>query len=250
VDALSIYSWTKGSDVIYFNSSGNVGIGTSSPEHKLDVRSLSGITNVIRSNATITGDGQQAIFAASAIWSGAERGVSLAIYKHSAITNPASYVSFFGGGSTFRFTFIDDSGVLRISENSSDIGTYGGTVVGTQTSDIRLKNVKDEFNYGLNEILQINPIAFTFKKDENQVEKLGFSAQEMINIIPESVYDTRNCVDGYEDTDDPMIKIPKSNDTILAMDYSILIPVLVKAIQELKSENDNLKSRLEVLEQS
>jgi hypothetical protein len=37
IDALSIYSWTAGYDVIYFNSSGNVGIGTTSPTAKLDV---------------------------------------------------------------------------------------------------------------------------------------------------------------------------------------------------------------------
>jgi hypothetical protein len=226
---------------LYIKYRGNVGIGTNNPEHKLDVRSPSG-NNIIRSNVTITSDGQQAIFSTSAIWSGAERGVSFSIYKHSAITNPASYVSFFGGGSAFRYMFIDDSGVLRLSESSSDIGTYGGTVVGTQTSDIRLKNIKDEFNYGLKEILQINPIAFTFKKDENQVEKLGFAAQEIINIIPESVYDTGNCIDGYEDTDDPMLKIPKSNDTILAMDYSVIIPVLVKAIQEQQQQIDKLKN--------
>jgi hypothetical protein len=221
---------------------GNVGIGTASPEHKLDVRSPSG-NNVIRSNVTITGDGQQAIFAASAIWSGGERGVSLAMYKHGSITNPASYLSFYAGGSTFRYTFIDDSGVLRISDSSSDIGTYGGTIVGTQTSDIRLKNVKNEFNYGLNEILQINPISFTFIKDENQVEKLGFSAQEILNIIPESVYDTGNCIDGYEDTEDPMVKIPNSENTILAMDYSMIIPVLVKAIQELSAKVTELENR-------
>ena len=244
--AADLTFWTRAylgsiTERMRITSAGNVGIGTASPEHKLDVRSPSG-NNIIRSNVTITSDGQQAILATSAIWSGAERGVSFSIYKHSAITNPASYVSFFGGGSAFRYMFIDDSGVLRLSESSSDIGTYGGTVVGTQTSDIRLKNVKDEFIYGLKEILQINPIAFTFKKDENQVKKIGFAAQEIINIIPESVYDTGNCIDGYEDTDDPMLKIAKSNDTILAMDYSVIIPVLVKAIQEQQVQIDKLKN--------
>ena len=37
VDALSIYSWTVGADVIYFNSSGNVGIGSTGPSYRLDV---------------------------------------------------------------------------------------------------------------------------------------------------------------------------------------------------------------------
>ena len=37
VDALSIYSWTTGSDILYLNSSGNVGINNTTPQYKLDV---------------------------------------------------------------------------------------------------------------------------------------------------------------------------------------------------------------------
>jgi hypothetical protein len=65
----------------------------------------------------------------------------------------------------------------------------------------------------------------------------------MLNIIPESVYDTNNCIDGYDETDDEMIKIPKSNDTIYGMDYTTLIPVLVKAIQELTQKVNALENR-------
>ena len=35
-DALSIYSWTTGTDVLYINNSGNVGIGTTSPNAKVE----------------------------------------------------------------------------------------------------------------------------------------------------------------------------------------------------------------------
>ena len=44
------------------------------------------------------------------------------------------------------------------------------------------------------------------------------------------------------------MKITLTEDQI--KNYMELIPVLIKAIQELKFENDNLKSRLEVLEQA
>jgi hypothetical protein len=47
VDALSIYSWTKGSDVIYFNSCGNVGVGESCPgTEKFVILGGSGHNNV------------------------------------------------------------------------------------------------------------------------------------------------------------------------------------------------------------
>jgi len=221
-------------------SGGNVGIGTSSPEFSLHAYQ-NGANTFIAGTATITGDGQQCGVVARSTYSGVNRGSTHAMYKHGSISLPATYVSFYSGNSGFGYLYIDDSSIVRISGSSSDIGTAGGTIVGTQTSDIRLKNVKESFNYGLNDILKINPIAFTFKSDKENIDRLGFSAQEMLNIIPESVYDTNNCIDGYDETDDPMIKIPKSNDTIYGMDYTTIIPVLVKAIQEQQAQIDELK---------
>ena len=254
ISKTSIYTYNRGTGVyndlalndsmIVKGGNGNVLIGHSTDSsYKLDVRSSSG-NNFVQSFTQISSNGQQCGYVANCLFSGSERGITLAMFKHGDITNPATYLSFWSGGSAFQYMYIDDSSVLRLSGNSGNIGTANGTIVGTQTSDIRLKNVKEGFNYGLNDILKINPIAFTFKNDKNNTDKLGFSAQEMLNIIPESVYDTKNCIDGYDDTDDPMVKIPKSNDTIYGMDYTILIPVLVKAIQEQQAQIEELKAKI------
>ena len=235
-------SFAAATSKMLITSGGNVLIGhTTESSFKLDVRSSSG-NNFVQSYTQLSSNGQQCGYVANSLWSGSERGVTWAMYKHVGITNPATYISFWSGTSTFQYMHMDDSGVLRLSSSSGDIGTANGTIVGTQTSDIRLKNVKESFNYGLSDILKINPIAFTFKNDINNADKLGFSAQEMLNIIPESVYDTKTCIDGYDDTDDSMVKIPKSNNTVYGMDYTTLIPVLVKAIQELKAEFDAYKA--------
>ena len=108
--------------------------------------------------------------------------------------------------------------------------------------------------YGLSQVLQLKPIAYT--QEDNNVRKLGFGAQTTQNIIPESVFDTGACVDGYDiDPDDEMNRIPRSDDTRLGMEYVQLIPVLTKAIQEqqqiieeLKSQNQSLINRIETLE--
>ena len=52
-----------------------------------------------------------------------------------------------------------------MSGEYQDIGTTNGTVVRTQGSDIRLKDLVGDgsVSYGLSEINQITPIKFTYK---------------------------------------------------------------------------------------
>ena len=80
--------------------------------------------------------------------------------------------------------------------------------------------------------------------------QLDFFYQTTQEIIPESVGDSGNCIDGYDiDEENELKNTPKSEDNILNMEYVQLIPVLTKAIQELKAENDDLKERLSSLEE-
>ena len=149
-----------------------------------------------------------------------------------------------------QFFWVDEYGQLKISTNNSLIGGTGGTVLGTQTSDERLKNIKPDFSYGLEQVMQLNPIEYSFKSDGNSENRLGFGAQSVASVIPESVSDTQECIDGYDQDEDDSNKLTaKSEDTKLVMEYAQLIPVLTKAIQELKAENDDLKARLESIEE-
>lgn len=81
-------------------------------------------------------------------------------------------------------------------------------------------------------------------------------AQTTREIVPEVVYDTNECIDGYTrdpNNDDSMI--PNSDRTKLAMDGVQLIPVLTKALQEsfeiidsLKASINDLNMRIQTLE--
>lgn len=135
-----------------------------------------------------------------------------------------------GGGSNNNYFYTDSSSNFRISNNSDHIGTTSGTVVGTQTSDERLKQEIEDSPYGLEEILELRPRRFEFKTNPG-VKELGFIAQETQEVIPEAVYNTKQTVDGDED--------------ILAMDYSRIIPATVTAIKQLKQELDELKGEFE-----
>ena len=184
--------------------------------------------------------------------SGNGRSAGMGVFKNADLTYTNGYFWAYDTSSNLpNYFWPDTAGNWRTTVgNTTNIGkANAGTVIGTQTSDERLKNIDEEFNYGLSEVLKLKPITFTLKSDEHETKKLGFGAQTTQEIIPESVGDSGDCIDGYDINDeDPLKNTPKSEDTILNMEYVQLIPVLTKAIQELKAENDDLKERLASLE--
>ena len=158
-------------------------------------------------------------------------------HMYNGSTGGGGYFNIRSNDGTNRDFYMDNNTNLRVNYGNSNIGTTNGTVVGSQGSDIRNKNLVGDGTvpYGLSEVLQLNPIRYQFKKE--LVNRIGFSAQQVEPIIPESVYDTGQDQD-YEGN-------AVSGDTIKAMYYVDLIPVLVNAIKELKAENDALKKRLD-----
>ena len=171
--------------------------------------------------------------------SATQRRAHIGCYRNGS-SQPGGYVymSQSDGGNTYLWP--DSTNTLRISNSLSNVTTDNGSVVGGQTSDIRLKKVHGDITYGLAEINKINPIEFNFKNDKNVQKRIGFSAQDLQSIIPESVYNTKNTeeVDGVEIED------------ILGMEYVQITPVLVNAVKELSTEIDNLKAEIAALKSS
>ena len=149
--------------------------------------------------------------------------------------------------------YVASTGALKLSTSFQTANGDGGDIVGAQTSDERLKNIDSEFAYGLSDVLKLKPIAFRFKSDDKSERKLGFGAQSTLPIIPEAVYDTLKCIDGYEkdedsDEDNAVKPCSDDKDTTLGMEYVQLIPVLTKAIQEQQAIIEDLKNRIDTLE--
>ncbi len=142
-------------------------------------------------------------------------------------TNGASnqkYLGFkYGGGPT-------DNGGIRRDGTSNNVEFYGG-------SDRRIKmNIQDMDNT-LSKICQISLKKFDFK--DGTGSGVGVIGQELINIFPEKVTKTD---DGTGDTVPDGVE-PWS----VGHNYTYQI---LKAIQELKAENDSLKARIATLEGS
>ena len=95
-------------------------------------------------------------------------------------------------------------------------------------SDRKLKeNIKPLENSTLEKVLQLNPVRFTLKDDIEKKEKIGFIAQEVEALYPEYV----------------MVSVDNEGEETRYLDYSQMVLILCKAIQELKQEVEELKSK-------
>ena len=105
-------------------------------------------------------------------------------------------------------------------------GTYNNrgyfannTGVYSTVSDKRLKKLIEPIQYGLNDILKLKPVSYLMINQNEEIDKrnLGLIAQDLENIIPEVV--------NIHSTND--------NNETLSLQYTSIIPILIKAIQEL-----------------
>lgn len=110
---------------------------------------------------------------------------------------------------------------LALDYRGDTLGVFNnGTGIYTTISDERLKqNIVPLTDEDL--LLQLNPKQFTFKNDESNTKRYGLIAQEVRTIIPE-------LVTGDE---------TKGN---LTVDYTSLIPLLIKQIQVLTDKVNSL----------
>lgn len=128
-------------------------------------------------------------------------------------------------GNTNNWTFlIGSDNNLYFGYNGSSKGVFNNSTGSyTAISDQRLKKNISSISYGLESVINLNPVCYNMISESDDEQKhLGFIAQEAENVIPSSV-----------------MQFP---DGTYGMDKSELIPVLVKAIQELKAEFDAYKA--------
>ena len=105
----------------------------------------------------------------------------------------------------------------------SKIASSVGTILATR-SDERLKDIKGNFVKGLNAILGLKPINFTWKKEtgmESESINSGFSAQQVREFIPEAV--------------------KEDDEGILSIADRTIIATLVNAVKELNDKVTELQ---------
>jgi len=121
-----------------------------------------------------------------------------------------------GTGSTVSMYFTNPNGVV------GSVVTNGSNTQFNTSSDYRLKEDLQDFN-GLDKVSKIPVYDFKWKVDESR--SYGVIAHELQEVLPDAV-------SGEKDAEE-----------MQGVDYSKIVPLLVKSIQELKAEIELLKSK-------
>jgi hypothetical protein len=252
---------------------GNVGIGTISPTKNLDVFGSTGTLGITRTGQTgnndrgfmyLSGSSSDGITIKDLVQFGSSYinstlGSEVGQFKVNVINNGTIEPSLFvvngngnaGVGTGSPFAKLNIMGTVRINSASAPDANYYLQLENSSSqkakanawdtySDKRIKtNIQPILN-AIDKVNLLNPVYYE-KHDsyvnndflnidfDSSVKSLGFIAQEVYNIIPEAVN-------------------TGTTNELWAMDYTKIIPILTKAIQEQQALIKALEQRILTLE--
>jgi hypothetical protein len=237
-----------GAEVARFDSSGNLGIGTSSPSAKLQVASgnlrlsdgfqleFGGNTNAIAgANASnylqfYTNNTERMRIDSSGL---------LLVNTTSTLSNGVVQIKGVSNARACMTLGVATNGNAAIDFlNEGNVYT-GGIVVNASTisyltsSDYRLKENIAPMTGALDKVSALKPCTYTWK--ETGQNSQGFIAHELAEVVPDAVTGEKDAVN-----EDGTIKAQ-------GIDTSFLVATLTAAIQELKAELDGVKAELATL---
>lgn len=254
---------TGGSSRLTIDTSGNVGIGTTSPDELLHVSGsikwegvgTAGTLSGGETYVSISGDGDDIALIDSNVGIGTTSPankldvVGISRFTHSSSTGyrgaietvtDNAYPTWDIGWLHARSSSSNYGNVARFNDqNGSQIGaiTYSGTTgvsYGT-TSDYRLKENIKEISDSISRVKKLKPCRFNFTTEKDRIVD-GFIAHEVQEVVPEAVHGEKDALqeDGSIDTQ--------------TLETSRLVPVLTKALQEAIDKIEKLEQRLLKLE--
>jgi hypothetical protein len=237
---------TTASNAITVLKSGRTGIGSDTPQAGLHVKGSGFPDSFIYLESGVGNDAGIRIYdGKTAKWHLFNNVVVGGLQIYNTDGNTAIFAkqsnAYVGLGNNSSTQQLDVNGNARIRSVGS--GAYAGVVnqmkdgtLTTSTSDARLKTDVLTLQNGLETVMQLRGVSFTWINNPEYGKRIGFIAQEMEKVLPELVF--TNEVDGYK-----------------GINYAEVSAVLVEAvkeqqsiIKELKVENDLLKVRLQKLE--
>jgi hypothetical protein len=200
---------TFSTPAMVINSSGNLLVGTTTAAGKITV------------DQTTTGERGVTSLTPAAYSSAAFRSISGA-------TASTNWYHFFGSSSsdTVSNIIIYGNGNIENANNS-----YGAI------SDIKLKENIVDATPKLNKLMQVKVRNYNLKSNPNH-KQLGVIAQELETVFPNLI----------EETQDRGVGDELLETTTKSVKYSVFVPMLIKAMQELKATVDAQTARIAALE--
>ncbi len=199
-------------NALYVDNTGRIGIGTNSPVLNVDI--LSGNTPAIRLNQ----DNSSGFTAQTWDMAGNEANF---------------FIRDVTGGSRLPFRIRPGAPTSSIDIQANGTIKIVNAIV--PNSDIRLKKNFEKIENATIIIQQLNPLKYDFKYDElkemglPKTRQFGLIAQELELVLPELVSQFDN---------------EKDKETYKGINYTGLIPILIKGMQEQQAEIENLKAKL------
>jgi len=218
---------TGATDRMYINSSGNVGIGTTSPSAKLNVLGDIHIGDY-GSSATRNLDFRTStnLFGITTFPTNSD-GTLIQYSWANGGQGPLK----FGNASSVVLVLTASGTVLVPTLGTGLVYSNNGTLTSTNPSDRRLKDSIMDLQYGLSDILKLRPVSYLWKNDKiNQGKQFGFIAQEVQEVMPELVKEFKT-----------------EEGERLGLDKEGIYAALVKAIQEQQVQIKELQKEVELL---
>jgi hypothetical protein len=252
------------------NSSGNVGIGTSSP---LSLLQLGNTSNANQSLSFSFPDSATALINSTRLTGGTIQSLRISagdtiqayttglermridssgnLLVNTTSTTPASSnvngsaLLQFGGASFSRTNSItidtnrdgSNGTIINFRRTGTTVGSISVTTTATTyatSSDYRLKENITPMTGALARVAALKPVTYSWKSDGSTGE--GFIAHELSEVVPD-------CVSGEKDAVDS-----EGKPIYQGIDTSFLVATLTAAIQEQQAIITELKARIEVLE--
>jgi hypothetical protein len=208
-------------------SGGNVGIGTDNPGARLTILTPTSDSTVgfnLRAYAS-GADGDRTVI--SRYTSSNDNNWANSVYRawaHIYETNGTEKMRITSGGEVL-VGGNTDNGAYNLQCNGTGVWGAGAYVNG---SDRNIKDNISTIEKGLEYIEKMNPVRFKYKPNytRDHTMQTGFIAQELQEVFANEDYLSGLVQNGVH----------------LSVAYQNLLPILVKAIQELKTQVDNLKN--------
>jgi hypothetical protein len=273
---------TAGTEDVRIDANGNVGIGTSSPTERLDVRAnatfgsaagvdasvhiQSGYDVNIKYLTRLSTDYNGVFSVHTGSTASANTPSSAVLTERMRIkddgfvgiknTNPSWLLTVSNTGTSPRIAVEQTADVaadmITFRRNNSERGKINISDSATQyqtSSDYRLKRNISPLTDALKTVAKLKPSSFTWVQERGGREDNGFIAHELQEVLPNAVTGEKDAVELVDIKDEKGNVISQETKPVYqGVDTSFLVATLTAAIQEQQAIIADLKARIEALE--